>query len=384
LSRLNCNIISSQALLIVKCNFQFSVQPISSKIGVTEAIGFKAKVLNELANYTWQENRGEGYKDILDTGVYFGSKTDSLFISRSSQFHNQAQYRCLVEINNCKSSSDTATLLVACKFSILVQPKSLYLRYYQNAIFEVIASDSNVSYKWQWANTPFGIFESYKDSNQSNRLKVLYTSYNPSSFRCLLSDSFCTLSSDIANINFCQNAKFLDQPKSQIVYKGTNVQLSVTTEAFTKNYQWQIKTSDSTYADLSNSSVYGGATNAILYIYNFGIGLNNKEYRCKLVDGNCSIYSNSAIISLYNPNGVLDQELLEPTAVYPNPNNGQITLDLPIMKFPIDYSVTDLNGKTLLNGVVNESKTGIDLRQYSSGCYFLNIATYKPIKLIKY
>ncbi|OYU94959.1 MAG: hypothetical protein CFE21_14895 [Bacteroidetes bacterium B1(2017)] len=387
--RANCTVVSAVANLFVGCNFAFSKHPVSKNVGVAQAVSFSAQVAQVAqvgVSYIWQENRGEGFKDILDTGVYAGSKTDSLIISRSLQLQNNAQYRCLAMLSNCQASSDTARLLVACRFRILVQPEPLYLRFYQKGVFKLLVSDSNVKYAWQTGRSLQVPFETVLDTNQSNILKI--QNYNSGVgtqvyYRCLVSDSFCTLSTDTTTLTTCNNSSFLDQPLSQIVNKGTDVVLAVTTVAFIKNYQWQIRLADSSWADIANSATYGGATTAILTIYNFGIGLNNKVYRCKLVDGNCSIFSNPATITLYNPNGIQEQEELDASWVYPNPNTGQLTLDLAAQKLPLTYELTDLNGKIQLQGRLNQAQTQLDLHTLSSGCYFLRIGPYKPTKIIR-
>ncbi len=56
--------------------------------------------------------------------------------------------------------------------------------------------------------------------------------------------------------------------------------------------------------------------------------------------------------------------------IYPNPCQNLISIDWPISNYYVSYSISDLNGKLLLNGAITKN---IDLSILASGTYILTI-----------
>lgn len=66
-------------------------------------------------------------------------------------------------------------------------------------------------------------------------------------------------------------------------------------------------------------------------------------------------------------------EIIEPElTLYPNPANGLLTINSKITKGV--FILSDLTGKTLLQGKVNSEKFTLDLSNLSSGVYFITVA----------
>lgn len=68
--------------------------------------------------------------------------------------------------------------------------------------------------------------------------------------------------------------------------------------------------------------------------------------------------------------------------IYPNPSNGKLYLDLNQETKVIHYSITNLQGKNILSGVLNHSENCIDLSNYKRGLYFVKLEDNKPIKIV--
>jgi len=68
--------------------------------------------------------------------------------------------------------------------------------------------------------------------------------------------------------------------------------------------------------------------------------------------------------------------------VYPNPSNGKLYLDLKQESKVIHYSITNLQGKNVLTGVLNHSENCIDLSNYKRGLYFVKFEENKPLKIV--
>jgi hypothetical protein len=66
-------------------------------------------------------------------------------------------------------------------------------------------------------------------------------------------------------------------------------------------------------------------------------------------------------------------DITEMMAIYPNPNNGAFTIELPVSKTGGFVMVTDINGKTIVNRsvVAAEHTLSIDISNYAAGTYFV-------------
>ncbi len=65
--------------------------------------------------------------------------------------------------------------------------------------------------------------------------------------------------------------------------------------------------------------------------------------------------------------------------VYPNPVSGLFTIETQAES---QYTITDIQGRILLNGVTQNAKTNIDLTSFSNGIYFLKIDG-QVVKIVK-
>lgn len=88
-------------------------------------------------------------------------------------------------------------------------------------------------------------------------------------------------------------------------------------------------------------------------------------------------YPGCALLSV-NEIGVLD------VSVYPNPSRSNISVDV---KESITYSITNINGQLVKEGIINQINNKINISSFNSGLYFLNLerknqsVTKKIIKL---
>ena len=77
-------------------------------------------------------------------------------------------------------------------------------------------------------------------------------------------------------------------------------------------------------------------------------------------------------------------------SVYPNPTTDFLILNVPEIEENYTYQVTDINGKLLNTGLINNTQTNLDFSSYVIGTYFIklagqansNIKTFQVIKNI--
>ncbi|MNK01913.1 hypothetical protein D3C87_197270 [compost metagenome] len=75
------------------------------------------------------------------------------------------------------------------------------------------------------------------------------------------------------------------------------------------------------------------------------------------------------------------------TAVFPNPTNGILSLEIENTDQELSYVLNDLAGRTLLSNRIQATYSTIDLSSFASGEYLLNISSkstlFKTIKIVK-
>lgn len=73
----------------------------------------------------------------------------------------------------------------------------------------------------------------------------------------------------------------------------------------------------------------------------------------------------------------------ETVIVYPNPTNKEVSLKVNKAYLNTDYMLTDVLGQTLLKQTIANEDLTINLEEFASGIYFLNIQGIAPIRIIK-
>lgn len=71
--------------------------------------------------------------------------------------------------------------------------------------------------------------------------------------------------------------------------------------------------------------------------------------------------------------------------VYPNPTFGFVTIQFDKLVENTNYSVFDINGKMIGNGVINSTNTLLDFKKFASGSYILklNYSSNQPLQTFK-
>lgn len=71
------------------------------------------------------------------------------------------------------------------------------------------------------------------------------------------------------------------------------------------------------------------------------------------------------------------------TQLYPNPNNGLFTVEIPSELVGQDMQILDINGRIIQIVKLNEQINSIDTEELARGTYWLQIGSQKPIQMIK-
>ena len=92
------------------------------------------------------------------------------------------------------------------------------------------------------------------------------------------------------------------------------------------------------------------------------------------------------IYEVEDVSGINESSLI--SAIFPNPTNGILHLDIDNPDQELTYELVDLSGRVLASTGIKTTQTTIDLTSFASGEYLLNIssqnALIKTLKIVKY
>ncbi|MBI1185587.1 PKD domain-containing protein, partial [bacterium] len=294
---------SGSAKLSVQTSPQVTSNPSDSTICEGNNSAFSITATGTALTYQWQVNAGAGYVNLSNGSTYSGVTTASLSISAATATMNGYKYRCLADNSQCSPDiSGEATLTVQVKPSISTQPGNTTVCDASGASFTVAAGGSSLSYQWQenkgsgFANiSNTGIYSGAQTSSLS--LSAVSTTMNGYSYRCIVDNATCNAAtSNSATLSVKALPAISSNPGSVTVCVNDDPTFSVTASGAGITYQWQLD-AGSGFANISNNSVYSGATTASLSITNVTSGMDGNKYRV-IVSGDCTPAKTSTTATL--------------------------------------------------------------------------------------
>ncbi|MCK5079401.1 MAG: T9SS type A sorting domain-containing protein, partial [Bacteroidales bacterium] len=80
-------------------------------------------------------------------------------------------------------------------------------------------------------------------------------------------------------------------------------------------------------------------------------------------------------IKFSNPLGIQEDDIsgIKTLQVYPNPANAMLYIDYLPGNKDAEYTISDISGRILSTGILNNSNQGIDIAKYSNGIYLISI-----------
>lgn len=172
------------------------------------------------------------------------------------------------------------------------------------------------------------------------------------------------------------------QPQDVNVATSTGVvNFSVVASSQQASYQWQTNLGLG-FQNISNAGQYLGANSSNLSVSNLTMSNNNQVFRCIVTDGTCGDTSNSAILTIIDDAGL---ESIGGADVHlqPNPTNGEFSVNVPTNLAGELIRILSIDGSTLITLIAESANQRCDLRQLSSGCYWVQVGSNKPISFIK-
>ena len=180
------------------------------------------------------------------------------------------------------------------KPTITSSPKSVTTAGGRNVKFTVAASGSNLKYQWQYRTSSSGSWtNSPATGNKTATLTVLANgTRNGYQYRCKVTNAGGSAWSSAATLTV--NPFVKTQPSNVTAKVGANAKFTITAGGTNLKYQWQYRTSSS--GSWTNSPATGNKTASLTVAVT--AAKNGYQYRCKVTNGNGSVYSQAATLKV--------------------------------------------------------------------------------------
>jgi len=296
---------SDMACLTVEGPIAFTTQPADFTQCSESPVTFTAGVSNGGTGtllWQWQEStNGTTWNDLVNDANYNGVQTDTLSISNvASKGGNK--YRTIVATGQCSTITSTAaTLTVEGPITFLVQPQDTTQCSGSTVTFDATVSNAGsgtLALQWE-VSTDGGITwnalanDGVYNGVTTNSLAIVDVAGKYDyQYRAVASTATCTaIPSQAATLTVEGPIAITSQPSDVTNCSDQGVSFSVITANTGSgqiDHQWQFSSDGgTTWLNLSNSSIYNGATTATLSISNVA-GLNQYQYRVIIQTSTCS------------------------------------------------------------------------------------------------
>jgi hypothetical protein len=306
---INCSsdAVSNYAVLYINTSPLVATQPTDQNYCVGDVASFSVTANGSFLTYQWQVDDGSGFVDVTDGGVYSGATTATLSLTGIPLSYDGYQYQVVISgSNNCSSTvtSVVVTLNEDPNPFISSQPVDQYVCLGDVAVFDVTASGTGLTYQWQEdSGSGFVILSDggiYSGTSTSTlTLNGTLPGMDGYTYRCVINGVICSGTSvtNVVTLNETTSPYISVQPQDQSVCDGDNVTLDVTATGTGLTYQWQVNTG-SGFVNVTNGSLYSGATTSSLNISTTTLAMDGYQYQVTINGTICTNASTSNTVTL--------------------------------------------------------------------------------------
>ena len=268
-----------------------AVQPANQNVKEGVTAKFTVSAVGSGLKYQWQYRTSStgSWKNASAAGNTTAELSVPATMSR-----NGYQYRCRVKDNGGNTIYTNAVRLYV--LGIKTQPTTQKVKTGTTATFTVSATGAGKTYQWQYKTSKSGSWQNCTaKGNKTAALKVSATTGKSGYYyRCIIKDS--AGNSVTTNTVRLYVLGITTQPAAKTAKAGTTVKFTVAATGAGKTYQWQYKTPNGTWKNITAT----GAKTATLSV-SVTAAKNGYQYRCIVKDnaGN-SVTSNAAKLTVSN------------------------------------------------------------------------------------
>jgi hypothetical protein len=293
---------SNCAVLTVVTSVQVTTQPNNATVCEGSNASFTVAGSGSGILYQWQisTDGGANYNNIS------GATAATYTVSNATFAMNNNRYRALLSNATCTTPgvSNAGVLTVNTLPAVTSSPSNTTICVGAGNTFSVAATGTGATYQWQistdggatWSNIAGATSNSYSVSS-------VIIGMNGYHYRAVVSGTCAppATSSD-AVLTVIAPVSVTAQPTASEICSGSNTSFSATASSVQSiNYQWQVSTDGgANWTNVTNGTVYSGATTATLSITGATAAMSNNRYRLLLSNATCTAptISNTALLTV--------------------------------------------------------------------------------------
>jgi hypothetical protein len=240
----------------------------------------------------------------------------TLTIPQASAPTTTTSYKVVASLPGCTNTdlTDSAKVVVEGPLTISTHPSDSTICDLGNASFSVVADGGvgTLSYQWQESTNGGSSFSDVSNggiysgaTTATLQLTAATDAMHNNQYRVVINTGACSDTiSNAATLTVEGTVSVTSHPSNQTICDLGNTTFAVTANnesgAGTFSYQWQESTDGgTTFNNISNGGIYGGATSATLALTAATDGMNNNQYRVLVSTGACSaVTSNAATLTV--------------------------------------------------------------------------------------
>ncbi len=293
------SVTSNAATLSINSLLTINTHPANTSACSGNNASFSVVATGAGVTYQWQENDGNGWANLSNSGIYSNVTTATLQLTGATTSVNTYQYRCMVSSScTAPTNTNTATLTINVAPVITSQPSNSTICEGSNTSFSIAATGAGITYQWEvndgsgWTNVSnVGIYS----GAMSNTLLVTAptASANNNQYRCIVGGTCVPgVVSSAATLTVNTAPVVITQPSNSTICSGSSTSFIISATGSSLSYQWQVN-DGSGWANLSNTGIYSGVTSDTLLLTGTTTAVNTYQYRCR-VSGVCTPVATSS------------------------------------------------------------------------------------------
>lgn len=142
-------------------------------------------------------------------------------------------------------------------------------------------------------------------------------------------------------------------------------------------YQWQKKNATGVFVDISDAGVYHGTSTRHLQVYPAATSLNGETYRCLVnkPSGHTYATNEGKLIVIGGSSGIANYSVIH-ASLFPNPAKDAIYLEWSNAESSLDITIYNATGAVAVNIPKYEQGQAIDIRNLSTGVYYIKSSVF--------
>ena len=264
-------------------------QPANASAALGKTATFKVVAAGAGLSYQWQYKRaGE------TTWINWSGKTAAVLTVTAGSNNNGCRFRCVVKNSYGTVTSNAAQLTITNAAPVIdTQPSNASAALGKTATFKVVAAGSGLSYQWQYKRAGATSWTNWSGKTEATLTVTAGSNNNGCRFRCVVKNSYGTVTSNAAQLTITNAAPVIDtQPSNASAALGKTATFKVVAAGSGLSYQWQYKR-----AGASSWTNWSGKTSATLTV-TAGSNNNGCRFRCVVKNAYGTVTSSAATLTV--------------------------------------------------------------------------------------